>query len=280
MRRLHLFEIGEQSWCPSALRNGLTDYLTDMIEMGQPYAAAAPLLTEALCCSTRRDGIIGGAVAVETEMAPGQSVAEILDLASGAAGPWRHLISLLAQGGTSVRVRLTDRFPNLAAYARLERETNGRITGEPRPVWADSVPADLTGFRTMFSAFHHFRPADARRVLADAVARREGIAIFEATRRDVQAVLLMCLTPLFVVAVTPFIRPFRWSRLLLTYIVPAIPLAVLFDGVVSCLRTYTPAELRALAEAIDAAGYTWSTGEVGTGPIPMTYLIGAMTGTR
>ena len=182
---------------------------------------------------------------------------------------------MLAAAGTPARVRLTDRYPNAAAYARLARETDGRVTGELRPVSADAVPADLAGFRTMFSAFHHFAPASARRVLADAAARGAGIAIFEATRRDLRAVLLTCLTPLFVLLATPFIRPFRWSRLLLTYVVPAIPPAVLFDGVVSCLRTYTPAELRALAEESAPAGYAWAAGEAGTGPIPMTYLVGA-----
>ena len=32
---------------------------------------------------------------------------------------------------------------------------------------------------------------------------------------------------------TPFVRPFRWSRLLFTYVIPLIPLLVLFDGTVS-----------------------------------------------
>jgi hypothetical protein len=35
-----------------------------------------------------------------------------------------------------------------------------------------------------FAAFHHFPPASARRVPADAVARGRGIAVFEATTRD------------------------------------------------------------------------------------------------
>jgi hypothetical protein len=42
---------------------------------------------------------------------------------------------------------------------------------------------------------------------------------------------------LFLFACTPWIRPFRWSRLLWTYVVPIIPAVLLFDGIVSCLRT-------------------------------------------
>jgi hypothetical protein len=260
MRRVHLFEIGELPWCPGAVRDALTDYLTFMVEHGQPYAAATPLLSAAIAADVTSDSL--------------PREAQIVDLASGAGGPWRTLAPMLAQAGTPVRVRLTDRFPNEPAYARLTRETDGRVTGETRPVRADAVPADLAGFRTMFSAFHHFAPTDARRVLADAAMHGQSIAIFEATRRDLRAVLLMCLTPLFVVLATPFIRPFRWSRLLLTYVVPMIPLAVMFDGVVSCLRTYTPSELRVMAEEGTPDGYTWTAGEVGKGPIPVTYLIG------
>src|SRR2546422_6427005 len=47
------------------------------------------------------------------------------------------------------------------------------------PVDATQVPGDLHGFRTIFTAFHHFRPAQARAVVADAVAKGEGIGVFE-----------------------------------------------------------------------------------------------------
>jgi hypothetical protein len=274
MPRVHLFEVAEQEWCPHVVRDALTDYLTFMIERGQPYAPAIPILAAALNRAMRRgrqDETIGAADELTAERTP--DTIDVVDLAAGAGGPWRSLVSALTLAGTPVRVRLTDRHPNMAAYARLALETNGRATGDPRPVSADAVPANLTGFRTMFSAFHHFAPADARRVLANAAAQRTSIAVFEATRRDLRAVLLMCLTPLFVVVATPFIRPFRWTRLLLTYVVPVIPLAVLFDGVVSCLRTYTPAELRVLARESAPDGYTWEAGEIGNGPLPVTYLL-------
>jgi hypothetical protein len=260
MRRVHLFEIEELPRCPRAVREGLTDYLAFAIERGRAYAAAAPLLVRALSEPGARP-------------APGEQAA-VVDLASGGGGPWRSLVPALGAAGIPVRVRLTDLYPNRAAYHRLAAETGGTISGEAEPVSADAVPAALSGFRTMFSAFHHFAPEGARRVLADAAARGAGIAVFEATRRDARAILVTCLTPLIVLLATPFIRPFRWSRLFWTYVVPAIPLVVLFDGVVSCLRTYTPDELRTLADGVGGDGYRWEAGEAGDGPIPMTYLIG------
>lgn len=88
--------------------------------------------------------------------------------------------------------------------------------------------------------------------------------------------LLMLLVPLMVLLMTPFIRPFRWSRLLWTYLIPVVPLVSLFDGWVSCVRTYSVQELRELTEALDAKNYHWETGAVKSrsGLIPISYLIG------
>jgi hypothetical protein len=87
---------------------------------------------------------------------------------------------------------------------------------------------------------------------------------------------LMLLVPLMVLLVTPFIRPFRWSRLVWTYLIPVVPLVSLFDGLVSCLRTYSVQELRDLTEGLGANNYQWDIGELKStvGPIPITYLIG------
>ena len=76
---------------------------------------------------------------------------------------------------------------------------------------------------------------------------------------------------------TPFIPPFRVSRLLLTYVVPIVPLATLWDGVVSCLRVYAPEELRALVSGIAGADrYVWEIGRerVPLTPVTITFLVG------
>jgi hypothetical protein len=73
---------------------------------------------------------------------------------------------------------------------------------------------------------------------------------------------------------TPRIRPFRWSRLLWTYLIPIIPLVLLFDGVVSCLRTYRPQELREIVDKLSCSQYRWEIGELAGRRAPVTYLIG------
>jgi hypothetical protein len=176
----------------------------------------------------------------------------------------------------SVSVCLTDKYPNVATVRALKQLTHQSSLYHPESVDATRVPEALTGFRTIFSAFHHFCPEQARAVLADAVHKRQGIAVVEGTQNSVLALLLMLLVPLMVLLMTPFIRPFRWSRLFWTYLIPVLPFIVLFDGLVSCLRTYSVEELRELVASLDANDYHWDIGTVksAAGPVPITYLIG------
>src|SRR5262249_61475514 len=109
------------------------------------------------------------------------------------------------------------------------------------------VPAGLTGFRTLFNAFPPFCPADARAVLRDAARAGQPIGVFEVSDRTLSTLVpLFLLTPLLVALTTPFIRPFSWGRLFWTYVVPLVPLTCWWDGVVSQLRAYTPAETERL----------------------------------
>src|SRR5262249_59485151 len=87
------------------------------------------------------------------------------------------------------------------------------------------------------------------------------------------------LTPLVVGLATLFIRPFWWRRLLWTYLVPLVPLTCWWDGAVSHLRAYTPAELEQLADEVGVDGYSWRAGRVPLGSAPgrLTYLIGYPT---
>jgi hypothetical protein len=126
----------------------------------------------------------------------------------------------------------------------------------------------------MFSSFHHFRATDARKVLANAVERSKGIAIFEMARREPKIMLAVCLIPFLILFLTPRIRPFRWSRLLWTYVLPVVPFVLWFDGWVSCLRAYSHDELSELVRSLPSESYRWELGTQCGGFLPVTYLIG------
>jgi hypothetical protein len=257
MRRFHLLEIADQSWCPKILRDGLTDYLRHAEAVMRPYDPVLPRVQRAIAaCGEER----------------------VLDLCSGAGGPWVPLLSAWEKtGGGPLEVRLSDQRTSPEAWARAAEVSNGVIRPYPQPVNALAVPKDLLGFRTLFAAFHHFRPNEAREIIRDAVQQKRGIAILEVTQRTPLAVFLACFSWLFTMLLTPGIRPVRVSRLLLTYVIPVIPALVTFDGVVSCLRSYTVEELGEIASsASEGASYDWQIGETPYPgfPIPVTYAIG------
>lgn len=255
MRRLHLIEFHEQAWCPRAVRNAMTDYLRFVEEMADVYRPIAARLGRALETSGTN---------------------HVVDLCSGAGGPWLRLYEEFCNNGQKILVTVSDLHPNAEGFGIAPHQAREHLTYSTEPVDAKHVPKDVTGFRTLFTAFHHFRPDDARAILQDAVNSGEGIAVFEATKRSLVPCLAMLLTPIVVLLVTPFIRPFRWSRLFWTYLVPLVTVLTPFDGIVSCLRTYTVDELRTMTDELTGPAYHWEIGEepVSGAPASITYLIG------
>ncbi len=255
MRRIHLFEFEDLAWFPKVVRDAGTSYLRLVAQVtGQPRRLL-PVLAEAL----RRSG-----------------AKRILDLCSGGGGSLVGMLDGLAGEGLDVRIRLTDLHPNRRALEEAVRSSASRIEFEPRSVDARAVPPELTGLRTLFNGLHHFRPDQAQRILADAARARQPVVVCEVVRRHPLAICVVLMSPLSVALLVPFLRPFDWRWLVLTYLVPLIPMMVVWDGVVSCLRAYSQDEPRALVEGISAPDYAWEIGEVSLGPpgAQATYLVG------
>jgi len=203
----------------------------------------------------------------------------IVDLCSGGSGPWLDLSRRLKSGGTgretsTLQISLTDKYPNLRAFQTIKVASEDHITFYPGSVDAMKVPGDLKGLRTMFTSFHHFPPEEARAILQNAVDAGEGIGIFEITRRAPSTIGLTFAFVLALFVCTPWIRPFRWSRLLWTYLLPILPFVLLFDGIVSFMRTYRPQEMLEMVDRLTASDYHWDAGELPTRFAPITYLIG------
>jgi hypothetical protein len=290
MRRIQFIEIHDQSWFPSPLRDGVTDALQFGFNLWKVYAPVVPLLESALD-ATRSRTSSGGSLGGHNN-SPSNETQSVIDLCSGGAGPWLDLSRELksrrlksqetGREATKVnlQISLTDKYPNLRAFQKVKEASEDRITFYPNSVDAMNVPTDLKGLRTMFTSFHHFPPEEARAILQNAVDAGEGIAIFEAPRRAPATIVIMFAWVLLLVLCTPWIRPFRWSRLLGTFVVPLIPAALWFDGVVSCLRAYSPQELREIVATLTKREvqyhYQWQIGEQAgaASGAPITYLIG------
>ena len=232
--RLQLFELEDLAWFPNIIRDLATDYLHFMETRFALHEPVVPLLRA---------------------MLEDSKTSQVVDLCSGGGGPVLAIYESLVASGTRVRITLTDKYPNLKAFEHLSSLYPADILYIAHSVDATKVSRELTGLRTMFNAFHHFVPSGARAVLECAVEARQPICIFEIPERSWSMMLPFVFTPIYVALATPFIRPFRWKRLLWTYVIPLIPLMCWWDGMVSQCRAYTVVEMLDLTQGLN--GYDW-----------------------
>ncbi len=198
----------------------------------------------------------------------------IIDLGSGGGGGLIWLNSELKKNIPDLKIILTDFYPNIPAF-KFTKEKADNFEYVEKPVDARNVPKELKGLRTQFLSLHHFKPKDAKLILQNAINTNSSIAIFEGQERSVPSILAMLFSPLSVLLVTPFIRPFKIGRIIFTYLIPIVPLFVLWDGVVSSLRTYSIKEMNGLVENLNGTeNFDWEIDKVKSGPSVVLYLLG------
>ena len=253
MGRIHLVELEDQQWFPTFLRNYGTDFLQFLSNKTKMYKPIVPLIEDAL----KKSG--------ETT---------ILDLGSGGGGGLIWLNSELKKKIPDLKIILTDYYPNIPAFENTKSVADN-FEYVTESVDARNVPTELNGLRTQFLSLHHFKPIDAKQILQNAINSESPIAIFEGQERSFPSILAMILSPVSVLLTTPFIRPFKLGRIVFTYLIPIVPLFILWDGVVSSLRTYSVKEMEKLVEDLKGKeSFDWKIGKAKLGPSSILYLIG------
>lgn len=254
MRRIHAFEFGDLSWYPKKLENYATDYLQFASNTFGIYRCVMPVIEKGLASS-----------ATDT----------IVDIASGGGGGLVKIAEDLKRRIPHLKIILSDYHPNSDAFKETKAKQPGTFEYVEEPVNAMDVPKYLKGFRTHFNALHHFRPKDAKTILQNAIENNQPIGIFEAHQRDLKNVVRMLLSPVMVLLMTPFIKPFKVGRLLFTYLIPVLPLVILWDGIVSVLRTYTVTELkRLILELSNNERFDWEVDTAQGKQNSILYLLG------
>lgn len=158
-------------------------------------------------------------------------------------------------------ITLTDKFPNIQAFELIAQRNNNKINFISEEVDVFNIPKKLTGIRVMFSAIHHFKPAQVKDILQDAVNANQPICIFDGDEKGLHAILgLLIIHPIAFLFCTPFFKPFKLSRILFTYIIPLIPLYTIWDGVVSILRMYTSKDFKRIIASLDNNEFIWEYG--------------------
>ena len=256
--RLHLFEICDQPWVPEFLIERLQTILTllwllrvPILQSHSPAALASKTLH--LLLSTRLHDHV------------------YVDFCAGGGGPTPWIAEQLRARGDAVDFVLTDISPHIPAW-RLAASRDANIHYIRRSVNAAAPSKSLlhdsslvisplaapdtaerlqkrSTFGLFFLAFHHFPDELARDILRaalDTSTASGGFAIFELQGRTFQEILMVLAIGPLVLLIAPF---YFWNdpvMLFFIYIFPVIPLILMFDGTVSCLRTRTEAEIMEL----------------------------------
>ncbi len=253
MGRIHLFEFEDQKWFPAFLRNYGTDFLQFLSNKTKLYKPIVPIIKKGLKQSNTN---------------------QIIDLGSGGGGGLIWLNSELKKDILDLRIMLTDFYPNIPAFEFTKKQA-GNFEFIKESIDARDVPTELNGLRTQFLSLHHFKPIDAKQILQNAVNSDSSIAVFEAQERSIPSIVAMLFSPLSVLFTTPFIRPFKLGRIIFTYLIPIVPLFVLWDGVVSSFRTYSVKEMNELVKSLNKTEtYNWEIDKVKSGPGVVLYLLG------
>ncbi len=257
MGRFHALEWEDLSWFPSNWRDYGTDYLQFIAVKADIYKATLPIIKRGLQAAENHEWV---------------------DCASGGGAALTTLATRIRQeeGFADLTVKLTDFYPNKAAFERTRAYDPSLFSYESTAVDARHLPEHLKGkFRTLFGGFHHFRPDDAQKILQDAVDSRSPIAIFEPVGRNFGAWLSMLFVPINVLIITFFLRPVRWSVLPFIYLLPLVPLYILWDGIASILRIYSVKEMQNLVSKLNNSdSFVWDIGTTGSAFMPTHYLLG------
>jgi hypothetical protein len=211
-------------------------------------------LTDFLQFVSNRFNIYKGIVPILSETLSKSGNSTIIDLASGGGGGLVNLVSALEKQHPQIKVVLTDYYPNEKAFSFTAKQSS-KFSYRTESIDARNVPSE--------------------KILQNAVDAKSGIAMFESQERNVKSVIAMIFSPLNVLFVTPFIRPFSIGRIVFTYIIPLVPLFVMLDGILSALRTYTVPEMEELVGRVKGnENYDWKIGKVKSGPATILHLIG------
>ncbi|MCK5907614.1 MAG: hypothetical protein KAG37_08475, partial [Flavobacteriales bacterium] len=135
MSRIHLFEIEDQKWIPSFLRNFATDFLQFGANKFDMYKGIIPIIEKGI-------KLVGSN--------------KINDLASGGGGGWPKILEHLKVNNPDVKVTLSDYYPNLKAFEYIKSKEEA-IDYTTESVDALNGELDKEKLQTMFLSFHHFK---------------------------------------------------------------------------------------------------------------------------
>lgn len=224
-------------------------------------------VVESLGNAMRWSGVCKTAVPAFREFLGNLDSDQVLDLCSGSGEPAAVLLDALQDSGEALpRFLISDLFPVVHQMQQVVQKFPGHIQAVETPLDASDVPGHYAhSGRMVISAFHHFPPELARRILKDSADKGKPIFILEPMTRSGRGAFRMGVFFFAANLVNPFIsKRDRLLKILFTYALPLIPLMAAWDGLISIVRMYTREDFEALTAQIDTP-FEWEFRQVSGG---------------
>ena len=249
MKRIQLFEFEDFGWLPPVIRRGITNLLQVLHKMMGTPEVIADLILQA-----------------ESHV----PFSQITDLGSGSGGPMLMVIDRLNEKSPDnpKTLVLTDRYPNPKITGGINQLNLEHVRYLEVPVDATRQENAPEGLRTMIASFHHM-PSDAAQAILQSAARSgQPILIYEIAKNTIPFIVWLLFLPISLLILvlmtwfmTPFVRPLKFSQLLLTYLIPLIPIVYAWDGQASLMRTYAFRDIESMLDKANSPDYQWTVEE-------------------
>lgn len=246
MKRIQLFEFEDQSWFPDTIRISMTR----LIMVLHKLTGLSPIIKKEL-----------------DDMIDKTGMNTIVDVGSGAGGALEDVYTLYKGDPRDVKFILTDLYPNKKTIERINKNYDESLRYYAEPVNAVALERTPVGIKTMLNSFHHMPPKVAKDILRSAKEGNQPIMIYEMAENKIPLLAWWLFLPISLVILiimvffmTPFVRPLKIEQLLLTYIIPVIPICYAWDGQASLPRIYTLDDIDGLLEGLHSDSYKWEKG--------------------
>lgn len=240
-----LKELEDYNWFPRIFRRFQGDFIGSIASWFHLYRPLLPVLKD---------------------MMDNNKIVRVQDLCSGSGLPALYMQSSIS--GMDCMV-LSDKFPparfaDTAGLTYLQETTDVLLLQPHSGVCY-----------TMFNSFHHFSDEEQECIIGKMAASGSSFLFAE--------ILEPGLLPLFKVILTttlgqlllmPFVRPFSLLRLCFTYIIPVNLCTILYDGILSVIRSKRVSQYRLLLKGTANPGYSVIISKLKNQSGSMVYLQG------
>lgn len=199
-------ELEDYHWFPAALRNFQTDFIGFVVVQFNAYDAFIGYLKSLWLPSFHA-----------------------IDLCSGSGEP---AISIYKKSKCFSLLTLSDKYPNME-YLHESKEGY-----EMKQVDVHDMQFKPGICYTMFNALHHFKDDEKKELIEKIKDARSAAFFVEILEPCVICFLkVLIMTSVGTLVLTPFIKPFSFSRLFFTYIIPINLITIMYDGIVSVFKS-------------------------------------------